>query len=68
MKTQRSAERSIYFLDNSAESILALLLRDSHSTAIHLYATGFIYTLQTFIKANLTGVKRRGEKSTQKFL
>lgn len=68
MKTQRSAERSIYFLDNSAESILALLLRDSHSTAIHLYATGFIYTLQTFIKANLMGVKKRGKKSTQKFL
>lgn len=62
MKTQRSAERSIYFLDNSAESILALLLRDSHSTAIHLYATGFIYTLQTFIKANLMGVKKRGGK------
>lgn len=55
MKTQRSAERSIYFFDNPAESILALLLRASHSTAIHLYATGFIYTLQTFIKANLMG-------------
>lgn len=60
MKTQRSAERSIYFLDNSAESILALLLPDSHSTAIHLYATEFIYTLQTFIKANLMGVKKKG--------
>lgn len=58
MKTQRSGEPSIYFLDNSAESILALLLRDSHSTAIHLYATGFIYTLQTFIKANLMGGKK----------
>lgn len=45
MKTQRSAERGIYFLDNPAESILALLLRDSHSTAIHLNATPFIYTL-----------------------
>lgn len=55
MKTQRSAERTIYFLDNSAESILALFLRAPHSTAIHLCATGFIYTLQTFIKANLTG-------------
>lgn len=55
MKTQRSAERDIYFPDNSAESILARLLRDSHSTAIHLCATGFIYTLQTFIKANLMG-------------
>lgn len=68
MKTQRSGERSIYFPDNSAESILALLLRDSHSAAIHLYATGFIYTLQTFIKANLIGAKKWGEKSTQKFL
>lgn len=58
MKRQRSTERSIYFLDNSAESILALLLRDSHSTAIHLYATAFIYTLQTFIKANLMGAKK----------
>lgn len=67
MKTQRSAERSIYFLDNSAESILALLLRDSHSTAIHLYATGFIYTLQTFIKANLMGVKKRGEKKKKEY-
>lgn len=66
MKTQRSAERSIYFLDNSAESILALLLRDSHSTAIHLYATGFIYTLQTFIKANLMGVKKRGGKKKKR--
>lgn len=68
IETQRSAERSIYFLDNSAESILALLLRDSHSTAIHLYATGFIYTLQTFIKANLMGVKNRGERVHKKFL
>ncbi len=66
MKTQRSAERSIYFLDNSAESILALLLRDSHSTAIHLHATGFIYTLQTFIKANLMGVKKRGKRVHKK--
>lgn len=55
MKTQRSAEKTIYFLDNSAESILALFLCAPHSTVIHLYATGFIYTLQTFIKANLTG-------------
>lgn len=54
MKTQRSAEKTIYFLDSSAESILALFLRAPHSTVIHLYATGFIYTLQTFIKANLT--------------
>lgn len=68
MKTQRSAERSIYFLDNPAESILALLLRDSHSAAIHLYATGFIYTSQTFIKANLMGVKKGGNESTQKIL
>ena len=66
MKTQRSAERSIYFLDNPAESILALLLRDSHSTAIHLYATGFIYTLQTFIKANLMGVKKWGRGGVHK--
>lgn len=55
MKTQRSAEKTIYFLDNSVESILALFLCAPHSTVIHLYATGFIYTLQTFIKANLTG-------------
>lgn len=62
MKTQRSVERSIYFLDNSAESILALLLCASHSTTIHLCATGFIFTLQTFIKANLTGAKKRGDR------
>lgn len=68
MKTQRSAERSIYFLDNSAESILALLLCDSHSTAIHLYATGFIYTLQTFIKANLMGVKKREKEYTKNLM
>lgn len=67
-KTQRSAERSIYFPDNSAESILALLLRDSHSTAIHLYATGFIYTLQTFIKANLMGVKKREKEYTKNLM
>lgn len=66
MKTQRSGEPSIYFLDNSAESILALLLRDSHSTAIHLYATGFIYTLQTFIKANLMGGKKKYTKILMK--
>lgn len=58
MKTQSSAERGIYFLDNSTESILALLLCGAHSTVIHLYARGFIYTLQTFIKANLMGGKK----------
>lgn len=58
-KTQGSAGGTIYFLDNSTESILALLLAASHSTTIHLCATGFIYTLQTFIKANLTGLKEK---------
>lgn len=58
-KTQGSAEGTIYFLDNSTESILALPLAASHSTTIHLCATGFIYTLQTFIKANLTGLKEK---------
>lgn len=46
---KRSAETGIYFLDDSAESFLALLLCDAHSTAVHLCATGFIYTLKTFI-------------------
>lgn len=55
MKTQRSAAKTIYFLDNSAENILAPFLCAPHSTVVHLYATGFIYTLQTFIKANLMG-------------
>lgn len=58
-KTQGSAEGTIYFLDNSTESLLALPLAASHSTTIHLCATGFIYTLQTFIKANLTGPKEK---------
>lgn len=65
MMTQRSAKRSIYFLDNSAERLLALLFRASHSTAIHLYATGFIYTLWTFIKANLTGERKEGIEYTK---
>lgn len=51
-------ESRVFIFLTILQSILALLLRDSHSTAIHLYATGFIYTLQTFIKANLMG----GEK------
>lgn len=71
-KTQGSAEGTIYFLDNSTESILALPLAASHSTTIHLCATGFIYTLQTFIKANLTGLKEKTGgglgSSIQKFL
>lgn len=58
-KTQGSAEGTIYFLDNPTESILALPLAAAHSTTIHLCATGFIYTLQTFIKANLTGPKEK---------
>lgn len=58
-KTQGSAEGTIYFLDNPTESILALPLAAAHSTTIHLCATGFIYTLQTFIKANLTGLKEK---------
>lgn len=54
-KTQGSARGSIYFPDNFTESTLARLSTASHSTTIHLCATGFIYTLQTFIRANLTG-------------
>lgn len=65
MKTQRSAEKTIYFLDNSAESILAPFLCAPHSTVIHLYATGFIYTLRTFIKANLMGWREGGIEYTQ---
>lgn len=58
-KTQGSAQGSIYFPDNFTESTLARLYTASHSTTIHLCATGFIYTLQTFIKANLTGLKEK---------
>lgn len=58
-KTQGPAGGAIYFLDNPTESIRALPLAASHSTTIHLCATGFIYTLQTFIKANLTGPKEK---------
>lgn len=36
--------------------------RGVHSTAIHLCATGFIYTSQTFIKANLMAKKREKER------
>lgn len=52
----------VCFPDNPAESAAAPLLRASHSAAVHLYATRFIYTLQTFIRANLMGVKTEGER------
>ena len=59
LPSPRPLRRGIYFCADSAECILGFLHCDTHSTAIHLCATGFVYTLQTFIKANLMGKEKR---------
>lgn len=65
LQRHRPAGRTIYFCADSAKCFLGFLLCDSHSAAIHLCAPGFIYTLQTFIKANLMG-KEKGERVKKK--